>query len=456
MEYSQINALTKFGADDYGLWQLTMPREKLHEIRQDRPIVDGDMHRVFAELRTVQQPEGGISFVLPHGDGLRLYTADMGGDFVQRNRCNGTSIRGSREEIMAGLRENLKAQGYSLRPNAWFQNVDVPATLRKIMELNTDFYQTDFRYDVEKLREAAEDRGGYRNFFWLTRKSGTWSFPERDVYIRNTNDHNTWSYYGADKSEHVKAFWIELKRMDDDKNIIGDIVEMDYQKHLDYLCTHSLDPAAVEIVFKSPNDVRIFSYQEYNQNWQSIAQRYGTMERKKFLVENQLELARTVISAHGLIWDAAEPTSIDSYVKRLEHDRLHDYGYTADDVQRIGPTDAEKAVKHGLCCYALHDDGTKESIADREVFQQHLFHSKLFGMTAAENQILQYFKQEAPPLFSGEEMRAICSLALQAGMGNDPSHTGVLDSIIHKAECCLPSENTATAQEQEQECDREE
>lgn len=166
---------------------------------------------------------------------------------------------------MSELRENLKAQGYSLRPNAIFEGVDVIATLKKIMEHNTDFYQTDFRYDVEKLREAAEDRGGYRSFFWLTRKNGTWCFPERDVYIHSTNAANTWMYYGGCRDENVKAFWIELKRMEgDDQKIIGDIVEMDYQKHLDYLCTHSFAPAYVEVVFKSPNDVRTFTYQEYN------------------------------------------------------------------------------------------------------------------------------------------------------------------------------------------------
>ena len=154
--------------------------------------------------------------------------------------------------------------------------MDVIATLQKIMEHNTDFFQTDFQYDVEKLREAAEDRGGYRGFFWLTRKGGTWCFPERDVYIRNTSTANTWMFYGGCGSENVKAYWIGLKRVEgDDRKIIGDIVEMDYQKHLDYLCTHSLDPAYVEVVFKSPNDVRTFSYQEYQKNWPSISQRYG-------------------------------------------------------------------------------------------------------------------------------------------------------------------------------------
>ncbi len=449
MEYSQINVLTKLGANDYDLWNLTLPREKIYEIRQAQEIVSDDLRQVFDGIPLEDgQSERIFHFVLPHEGGLRLIPVDMGEEFADRNRHNGGSVRGSREEIIAELRENLKTQGYNLRPNAAFIDVDVIATLRKIMEHNTDFYQTDFQYDVETLREAAEDRGGCRNFFWLTRKSGTWCFPERDVYIRNTNAANTWAYYGGSRSENIKAYWIDLKRVEgDDKKLIGDIVEMDYQKHLDYLCTHSFDSAYVEVVFKIPNDVRTFTYQEYQENWQSIGQRYGTVERVKYWVENQQEFAYAVISAHGLIWEAAKQMEIGAYIKQFEHDRLHDYGYTADDVQRIGPMDAEKAVKHGLECYALHEDGTREPVTDREMFQKHLSNDGLFGMEEQENKLLQYFKQECTPLFTPEETRLICSLAIQTGKDIGRDSAGLLDSIIHKAELTMGQAETAVLEQ---------
>ena len=146
MEYSQINTLSKWGANDYELWELIMPREKIHEIRQAPETMSGDLRQVFDGVSPKdEQSEGTFHFVLPHEDGLRLVPMDMGTEFAEKNRYNGTSVRGSREEIMAELRENLKAQGYSLRPNAAFVDVDVIATLQKIMEHNTDFYQTDFK-----------------------------------------------------------------------------------------------------------------------------------------------------------------------------------------------------------------------------------------------------------------------------------------------------------------------
>jgi len=456
MEYSQINTITKYGPDDYSLWTLTLPRDQIGEIRQGTLVVEGDMRRVFEEIRSVDyQPESVCNFVFPQSKGLRLFRFDMGEDFAYKNRHNGCSVRGSREEIMAELRDTLKGQGYHLYGNAHFQNVDVLETLQKIVEHNTDYYQTDFKYDVEKLTQAAADRNAERRFFWMSRGSGTWCFAEPDVYIRRTNAHNTWNYYGAgNKSEHVKTFWIELKGMRDEK-VMGDIVEIDYQKHLDYLCTHSFEPSAVEIVFKNPNDIRTFSYQEYNENFQSIAQRYGTVERVSFRVADPYEMSRAVTLAHGLFWDATEPMGVDDYVKRLDRDRLHDYGYTADDLVLTGPLDAEKAVKNGLACYALSPDGSKELIADRENYQERHYRGALFGMAAEERDTLQYFKQDCIPLFSHEEMREICFLAVQAGMENNPEKVPLLDRIIHKAECAMSKSEIESALEQEHEFEME-
>lgn len=455
MEFSQINTITKFGPDVYSLWTLTMPRDQIGQIRQGASVVEGDVRQVFEEIRSVDyQPESACNFVFPQSKGLSLFRVDMGEDFAYRNRHNGCSVRGSREEIMAELREVLKGQGYHLYGNAHFQNVDVLETLQKIVEHNTDYYKTDFQYDIEKLGEAAADRNAQRHFFWMSRGGGTWCFVEPEVYIRNTSQHNTWNYYGGSKSEHVKTFWIELKGMRDEK-VMGDIVEIDYQKHLDYLCTHSFEPAAVEIVFKNPNDVRTFSYQEYDQNFQSIAQRYGTVERVSFRVTDPYALSRAAIEAHGLFWDATEPMEIDDYVKRLDRDRLHDYGYTADDLVLTGPLDAEKAEKNGLVCYALSPDGSKELIADRENYQERHYRGALFGMTGEERDTLQYFKQDCTPLFSHEEMREICSLAVQAGMDNNPEKAPLLDRIIHKVECAMPKEESQSALEQAYEFEME-
>ena len=120
-----------------------------------------------------------------------------------------------------------------------------------------------------------------------------------------------------------------------------------------------------------------------------------------------------------------------------------------------GPLDAEKAVKNSLACYALFPDGAKELITGKEAYQEHHYRGALFGMTEEERSILQYFKQDCIPLFTTKEMQEICSLAVLAGMENDPDRSHLLDKIIHKAECMLPQEEQGYDTEQENEYNRE-
>lgn len=452
MERNEIYALAKLGADKYRLRKLYLPREEIQEIRQQEGTGYDDLRSVFEGILPAENTGNGrMNFILPDScGGLCVRTKDMGSDFSQRNRYNGESMEGTREEMLAELRESLQRQGYHFRPNACFQNVDVLETLQKIMEHNTSFYQTDFKYDREMLREAAGDRNAPRHFLWMSRKGGTWCFPERSVHIRQISPHNTWFFYGGCRDEQVKAFWVDVQGMKDDR-VMGDILEIDYQKHLDYLCIHSHDPAEVEMVFKNPNSCRTFGWQEYEQNWQAITDRYGTVERRRYLVEDEYQLFQDIAGTYKMFWDAVDVTEVDDYVKRLEHDRLHDYGYTAGDLSLTGPVDAERAVNQGLECYILNEDGSKEPVHDKEAYQQALFHGKLFGMENREKDILRYFKQDAVPLFNEEEMRKIYSLALQAGMENEPEESSLLDGIIHKAECFLPGEGQREAPAEEQE-----
>ncbi len=438
MERSEIHALAKLGANRYRLRTLYLPREEIHGIRQQEGKVYSGLRELFEGIPCTGDTEDGrMAFILPDsGGGLCARVKDMGPGFQQKNLYNGASMEGTREDMMAQLRESLQKQGYHFRPNALLQGVDVLDALQKIVECNTVFYQTDFAYDREMLLEAARDGNAPRCFFWMSRKDGTWCFPERDVHILQTARYNTWLHYGSCRNDNVKAFRVELHGMRDGR-AVGDILEMDYQKHLDYICTHSHEPTGVEVVFKNPNSCRTFGWREYEQNLQSIAGRYGTMERKRYLVGDEYRLSQDMAGARRIAWDAVEPIEIGAYVARLECDRLHDYGYTAGDMSLAGPLDAELAIQRGLECYILGSDGSREPLRSWEGYQQALSHGKLFGMDAREKEILQYFKQGAVPLFNQEEVQMLYFLALRAGMDSEMENSSVLDSIIHKVECSM-------------------
>lgn len=120
-----------------------------------------------------------------------------------------------------------------------FENVDVIAALSEIMRQNTAFYQSDF--DIDKgiiQRAAASDQAVDKTLLWMSRPSGTYCFRERDVFLKDTRQHNTWCFYGEQTHDKILAYAVELTGTKDDI-IQGNLYELDYQQHF----RHVIDAA---------------------------------------------------------------------------------------------------------------------------------------------------------------------------------------------------------------------
>ena len=112
-----------------------------------------------------------------------------------------------------------------------FEQVDVIASLDAIMRQNTAFFQSDFDIDKEILREAAARSAAEdKQLLWLSRPSGTYCFRERDVFLKDTRQHNTWKYYGEQTNDTVLAYAVELTGQAHGK-LMGNIYELDYPQH---------------------------------------------------------------------------------------------------------------------------------------------------------------------------------------------------------------------------------
>ena len=112
-----------------------------------------------------------------------------------------------------------------------FENVDVIASLDAIMRQNTAFYQDDFDIDKRILQEAAARPGAEdRKILWFSRPSGTCCVRERDVFLKDTRQHNTWRFYGEQTRDTVLAYLVELTGKEDGK-LKGNLYELDYGQH---------------------------------------------------------------------------------------------------------------------------------------------------------------------------------------------------------------------------------
>ena len=112
-----------------------------------------------------------------------------------------------------------------------FENVDVLAALEQLMRQNTAFYRNDFEIDKEIIRQAAaSDRAEDKTLLWMSRPSGTYCFRERDVFLQDTRQHNTWRFYGEQTRDRILAYAVELTGKVGGK-IRGNLYELDYPQH---------------------------------------------------------------------------------------------------------------------------------------------------------------------------------------------------------------------------------
>ena len=121
-----------------------------------------------------------------------------------------------------------------------FENVDVLAALEQLMRQNTAFYRNDFEIDKEIIRQAAaSDRAEDKTLLWMSRPSGTYCFRERDVFLQDTRQHNTWRFYGEQTRDRILAYAVELTGKVDGK-IRGNLYELDYPQHFRHVAAEAV------------------------------------------------------------------------------------------------------------------------------------------------------------------------------------------------------------------------
>ena len=131
-----------------------------------------------------------------------------------------------------------------------FENVDIIASLDAVMRQNTAFYQSDFEIDKEIIQKAAASPAAEdKRILWLSRPSGTYCFRERDVFLKDTRQHNTWRFYGEQTRDHILAYAVTITGTEDGK-IKGDLYELDYPQHFKHVAEQALSADTVTLHYE--------------------------------------------------------------------------------------------------------------------------------------------------------------------------------------------------------------
>lgn len=132
-----------------------------------------------------------------------------------------------------------------------FENVDILKSLKAIMQTHTEHYQSDFEIDMKILKEAAKSQNpADKKYLWLCRPAGTWCLRERDTFLKDTREHNTFCFYAEQTRDKILAYAVELTGIDRGK-VTGNLYELDYQKHYSHVKAASLPADTYKLVYEN-------------------------------------------------------------------------------------------------------------------------------------------------------------------------------------------------------------
>ncbi len=155
-----------------------------------------------------------------------------------------------------------------------YENVDVIAALGAVVEINTEHYKSDFRYDIESFKKAAKEPDGENNrFLWLSRQSGTECFRERDVYLIESQAHNSWPYYADRRGEGLRAYAVEVTGLENGR-VMGTLHELDYREQAAEVKKAALHVVSVTAKYADGTELHL-PYKEWDGHRESLYRKHG-------------------------------------------------------------------------------------------------------------------------------------------------------------------------------------
>lgn len=85
---------------------------------------------------------------------------------------------------------------------------------------------------------------------WLCRPAGTWCLRERDTFIKDTREHNTFCFYAEQTRDKILAYAVELTGIEKGR-VTGNLYELDYQKHYEHVKDASVDHGNTKLIYEN-------------------------------------------------------------------------------------------------------------------------------------------------------------------------------------------------------------
>lgn len=191
---------------------------------------------------------------------------------------------------------NLRRNILDNTPQSIQRKIDVLALLSGVVQRNTEFYQSDFNYDIATLQNAARAQNTInRSFYWMSRHCGTWCLREREVFLRDTGAFSTWTSYEEDAAS-IQAYRVVITSRREG-TVLGDVFPLNYAEHVRRVKENALPVRFVTVSFEDSNIVTM-EHGAYCRDKDTLLARHGRMIEINYFPESEAELTRILMLEH--------------------------------------------------------------------------------------------------------------------------------------------------------------
>ncbi|MFI3279623.1 MAG: hypothetical protein R3Y55_03760 [Rikenellaceae bacterium] len=196
-----------------------------------------------------------------------------------------------------------------------FKNIDILDFMGQVVEINTDHYKTDLEYDKKTLTKVLEGPALGQRFLWVSRKSGTHLFQEREVFLERTSASHAWQFWQGGHY-HGLYFLLEPKMVENGR-LIGDVTQIDGAKHAEYAkeCEHP--SIGVVVTFETSDKDYRCSVSEYHDKADEIVKKHGKIKDVYYVAFDEEVLNRAMSVVRTGVLKGAKETPVDQYLKKL-------------------------------------------------------------------------------------------------------------------------------------------
>ena len=175
------------------------------------------------------------------------------------------------------------------------KKTDIIPMLQEIVAENATHYQDDLLMDAGQLSAAMLDPvPENRVFLWMCRPCGTWCFLEREVFLRDTVAHNTWTYQEyIIQAEKIKAYRITVApgQPGPGSLVPGELQPLNYREQVERVKRLALPIQQVKLVIWNTDKTLIMLFADYSAQRGDLTRRFGPIDEVYYQPENEGELS---------------------------------------------------------------------------------------------------------------------------------------------------------------------